>query len=345
VRPRAVRLAPAILLSLVLLTGGWSLLWFFARYEAQAAFGQWLASERSFGRVWSCPNQGVGGYPLGIVLTCDQPTLKGEIGDGVFQGDIAGLRAEARLYFPTNVTVTFVSPLHATEVGGTRRIDASWSAATLSLRGLLPDNLDRGLLQVEDLQIDPAGGTDEGARIGHVELAFKPVTRAADARADLETTFVADNARIPALDAALGTADPMGFRLKGFATQVKFDGGMTLRDVLDPWSHAGGQLHIQSFSLDKGAFAVKGSGRLGLDEDHRVEGRLDTGFSGLGPIAAKFGLPLDAVKLGSALSGLLGGKTADSDAPASDIALPVVAKGGRLYVGPLKTGIALVPLY
>lgn len=335
-------------MSLLLLVGGWTALWLFARYEAQTTFHAWLAREHAFGRAWTCPDEHVGGYPLGIVLTCDRPSFRGPVADGVFAGEIGRLEADTRLYFPTNVAVRLAPPLRATEVDGARRLDAAWSAATLTLRGVLPNDLDRGQLEVADLRVGPDAGPDAGplARIGHVAVGFKPVSRTAGPRIDLETTGKVDDATIPALDGALGSPDPVDLAFRGFATQVGFAGGMTLPEVLDPWTAAGGQLHVEAIEISKGPFRMTGAGRLGLDDEHRVAGRLDAGFSGLDPVAARLGLPVGAVKVGGLLAGFLGGSSPDTtQARPADVSLPLIAKDGRLFVGPVKTGVQLLPLY
>lgn len=353
--PRAerppVRVLPMLGLSLLLLIAGWTALWFFARYEAVATFARWRVAERSFGRAWTCPDERVSGFPFGITLACDHPTFKGPVGDGLFDGSIAGLAADARLYFPTNVVVTLTGPLQMTEVAGPRRVDASWSDGTLSLRGILPGDLDHGQLDLTDLGLGPvpaAGGAPALGSVAHLTVAFKPVNRNAESRMDLDTTVTVTGARIPALDAALGSTDPANIKFSGFATQVAFTGGVTLPELLEPWIVAGGQIHVQSFEAEKGGFRLRAAGRIGLDEEHRLQGRLDAGFSGLAPVAARLGIPLGAVQMGTLLSGLLGDGTAaaaSGDAPATDLSLPIVAKDGRLKLGPIDTGVRLTPVY
>ncbi|MDX7952956.1 DUF2125 domain-containing protein [Lichenihabitans sp. Uapishka_5] len=343
---RPVRVVPMLGLSLLLFLGGWTALWVFARYEAVATFARWRANERSFGRAWTCPDEHVGGFPLGIVLSCDHPTFKGPVADGLFQGELGGLKADARLYFPTNVAVTLAGPLRMQEVGGPRQLDAAWTSGLLTLRGSLPGDLDRGQLDMTGLSVGAGqGATPPLGQADRLTLGFKPVERSADVRMDLETTVAAEGARIPTLDAAFASSDPLSLRFSGFLTQLGFTGGITLPEVLDPWVAAGGQLHVQSLIVTKGAFQVDAAGRLGLDEEHRPQGRLDAGFSGLAPVAARFGIPLGALQVGGLLSGLLGGAAASSDAPPADLRLPVIAKDGRLKLGQVDTGVRLLPLY
>lgn len=346
-----LRVLPMIGLSLLLLLVGWTALWFFARYEAVATFARWRVAEQRFGRAWTCPDERVSGFPLGITLACDHPTFKGPVGDGLFEGSIAGLTADARLYFPTNVVVTLAGPLRMTEVAGPRHVDASWSDGTLTLRGILPGDLDRGQLDMSGLGLGPvpaAGGAAALGTIGHLSVSFKPVDRNAEARMDLDSTVTVTDAHIPALDAALGSTAPLNLKLGGFVTQVAFAGGVTLPELLDPWVVAGGQVHVQTLEADKGALRLRAAGRIGLDEDHRLQGRLDAAVSGLAPVAARLGIPLGAVQVGSLLSGLFGGgapAVAAGDAAPADLTLPLVAKDGRLKLGPVDTGVRLTPVY
>ena len=336
------RVALACAASALLLVGGWTALWFFARSQAIDSFDAWLASERTHGRSWSCTDRDVSGYPLAIRLVCDRPTFQGAVADGVFRGDMSRLTAEADLYQPTRVDIDLQSPLAVTEVNGPRTFHAVWSNATLMLRGTLPADLARGWLMAENIVI---GDTAPTSRVDHVELSFRPIVRQGDQRSDLDATLKVAGAQVPSADAAFGSTDPLSLTVQGIVTQVAFDGATTAPDVLGPWSHAGGQVHVDTFSVAKGSFKAEGGGRIGLDEEHRVEGRLETRFTGLEPIAARFGIPLGAVKVGGLLANLLGGKPSGGDGEQGGIALAVAAKDGHVLLGPVRTGVSLHPLY
>jgi hypothetical protein len=339
-----VRWTPVIGLSLLLFTGGWTILWFFARAEALSTFEQWRESERSFGRVWTCPGQSIGGYPLAIELTCDGPTFKGPVANGVFDGRLARLTATAQLYFPTKVVVTLTGPLEATEVATKQHVEATWAAGVVTLRGLLPDGLDRGLLEASQLRLADSAQPQDAVTLDRIALGFKPMPRSVDARSDVRASIDADGVRIPLLDASLGTRDPLAIRATALATQVRFDGRATAAEVLGPWMRAGGQVHLQDFDARKGALRITASGRFGLDEEHRLEGRVDAGFTGLGPLADRLGLPVDVLKLGGTLASLLGGSK-DASPAGTDVTLPITAKNGTLMMGPVRTGVTLTPLY
>ena len=53
------------LLGLLVVAGlGWSGFWAFAAMQTGQALEAWVAREKTFGRVWSCPNPKIGGYPF-----------------------------------------------------------------------------------------------------------------------------------------------------------------------------------------------------------------------------------------------------------------------------------------
>ena len=329
--------------SLVTLVVGWSALWWFARHEAEQTFAAWIRNERAEGRIWTCPNQSIGGYPLGIVLSCRQPSFRGPLADGIYTGTLAGLQAEARLYFPTNVLVTLSGPLKLQDRKGGAPFTAEWGSSKLTLRGEVPGDLDRGQIEFENLAAT-FPGESAPARVGRLEASFRSVPQNAVQPFDAETILSLTDAQIPSLDAALGNTEALTASVAATVTRF-FGTAPTWPALLKPWREAGGQLRIRSLSLQKGGFRVEGDGKFDLDDERRPNGNFDARFIGLEPLAQKLGIPLPALQIGGALSALLGGKANAGNAGSAALALPIVAKDGRLWVGPVKTGVKLDPLY
>ena len=329
-------------LSLAVLVIGWCVLWLVARHEARQSLDAWIAAEREEGRIWTCPDRRVGGFPLGIVLRCSKPTFE-EAGNTAFHGELAGLRAQAELHFPTSVTITLDGPMTIRDQGVYAGLTVSWGSAHIQLRGDLPGALDRGQLEAEGVDIT-ANGLATPIRIGHGELAFKPEPQKAPGPSDAELTLIATGISTADADAAFGSNDTM--TVKVVATLGRLPSrGASLPTLLEAWRAAGGQLDLARFEVSKGAFRAEGTGRLRIDDDHRIEGRLDARFAGLEPIAARFGIPVGAVKIGGLLSNLLGGKRDKAQPVEAGLTVPLVARAGQLYLGPVKTGLALSPLY
>lgn len=337
----AYRAGAMLLVSLLVLAVGWSVLWLFARREAERSFAMWVAAERAQGRIWTCPSRRIGGFPLGIVLTCEQPTFA-EAGNDRFKGELAGLRADARLYFPTSVAIDLAGPLVVHQKGDPDLV-VSWSNARVTLRGDLPGDLDRGELGADGVAI-VAGTAAPLMRIGHGEIGVKPKAAAADGSADAELSFKVVDAQSPDADSAFGSADPIAADVKGLVSDLPRQGA-SLPNLLEQWREAGGKFDIEHLTLGKGSFEIEGDGRVRIDDQHRIEGRIDARFAGLEPVAARFGIPVGAVKIGGVLSGLFGAKPAKTEAANQNLGLPLVARDGRLYVGPFKTGVVMAPLY
>ena len=60
---------------LVLLGIIWSGVWYYAAGRAEAEIDAWIAAEAGQGRVWSCKDRQVGGYPFRFELMCSLPSL------------------------------------------------------------------------------------------------------------------------------------------------------------------------------------------------------------------------------------------------------------------------------
>jgi hypothetical protein len=339
------RIGPMCLLSLAVLLLGWSALWIFARHEALRSVDVWLAQERSRGRRWTCPSQSITGFPLAIVLSCTEPTFEGPVADGVYHGQVAAITAEAQLYFPTRVEVDLQGPLSLKPATGGSAIQIAWSAAQVTLRGEMPGDLDRGQIEAKDVTIRPAD-TSSGApvRIDGLTAGLRLIASKSGSMPKAEVTLDLRDARIAAVDAALRNTGPVGAEV--IATLDPFVAtGPTLPELLEPWRQAGGRVVIKALEFAKGDIRATGTGELGLDPQRRPVGKLDATVSGYEALARAFGLPNAAVQLGGALAKLLGGSKAQADTTDTSVPVSLVAKDGRLWVGPLKTGVALPPLY
>lgn len=328
--------------SLLVFAVGWSALWLYARREAERAFSVWIAAERTHGRIWTCPSRQIGGFPLGIVLTCDRPTFA-EAGNATFKGELAGLRADARLYFPTSVEIDLAGPLIVHQDAGDPDLVVSWSNAHVTLRGDLPGDLNRGELGADGVAI--SGGTAGPLiRIGHGEIGVKPKSPESDVQANAALSVKVLDVRSSEADAAFGSADPIAADVTGIVSNLPREGA-SLPNLLEQWRLSGGQFNIERLALSKGSFQTDGQGHVRMDDQHRLEGRIDARFAGLEPVAARFGIPVGAVRFGGVLSGLFGAKPAKTETENQKLGLPLVARDGRLYVGPVKTGVVLPPLY
>ena len=334
------RLLLVPLFGLVAFALSWCAFWFYARWQAEQNLEAWLSAEKQDGRIWACADRLFDGFPFQVGLTCTTPTFKEAENPG-FEGRLGALRAEASLgaRVPSaTVKIDLTGPLEITQGAGQPTLVVSWSNAAVTLDGVGPDVVDNGWIEASGVSIRPAGMaaiTMDRGRIG-----LKASAPADPSRVDL--TLDVTGLQDPELNRLGGSADPITFA--GAATIDHPPAwGAALPTLLEDWRAAGGTIDLTRLALTKGGFGVTGTGRFHLDAFHRVEGRFDGQFRGLEPIAARFGIPVGAVKLGGLLSNLLGGHKPAGET--AELALPLIARDGRLFVGPAKTAIGLPPLY
>ena len=108
---------------------------------------------------------------------------------------------------------------------------------------------------------------------------------------------------------------------------------------------AGGAIDLTEALLRKGATEIGASGHLDLDALHRPHGRIDASGAGLEPVLARYGVPSGALAIDGLLTGLIGSPVAPSAGAPQALRLPLRLENGRVFVGPVRTPLTLLPLY
>ncbi|HEX2725706.1 MAG TPA: DUF2125 domain-containing protein [Beijerinckiaceae bacterium] len=347
-RSRFWLFAPTLIL--VVVAAAWTTAWFVIRDQTTRALDSWLAQEMALGRQWSCPNRTVGGYPFRIEVECDALSLQRPD----FRISLGPVSSVAQVYRPRHIITSVSGPLAATDgrvtvTGNWRSLEASirtspeglqrvslvTEAATLTVKGLTPDEIAASASRVEThVRPDPQRGAREGAYDWSLQLA---------------------QAGVPLLDNLVGDADPIDLDLQLTATQVRDAAARAWPQELERWRQAGGRVEIAALSLIKGPRGVEAKGEISLDEAHRLQGQIDASAAGLETLLAKlFGAPSGLA--GALLSGGMRQAPAAQIPPAPGQAqatkpalkpLPAIRlDGGRVRFGPISIpGIRLPPLY
>ncbi len=325
----------------------WSGAWLLASRRAAAGLDEWLRAEAASGRQWTCPERTVEGYPLALRVTCRQPTFHGEVAGRIATGSADALRAGVTLAEPRTVMVDLAGPLYLRAEDGEFDLVVSWSTLGLTL-GPLPDPVREGSLDATRLAVTLRAQTADGInmRADHLTGRAEPATAPGMAAGDEAFAFSGSGVSFPTLDGFMGTDALMQAEGRGVLVHAdRLSAPTVVR--LEGWRRNGGRLDVAAIKVSKGAFVGEASGMLGLDEGHRVAGRLDTSLQGFGPMAERFGIPIAGVKLGGLLSSLLGGKRPVDQRPASPdtVRLPVSLTDGHISVGPFQTPLTIPPFY
>lgn len=321
----------------------WTGFWFFMAHRTDSVMTDWIEREANHGRVWSCPDRKTSGYPFRIEVRCAAPGFTGPAGQRSVAGSLGSLAAFAQVYQPSLILADIDGPLQLKFDDGAR-VDLAWSRLRLSLRGT-PQTLDRFSIQGADAVLT-ASAADQPLfemRAGEFEAHVRQSLDRQDSAYDLALSL--RRAVTPALDAFLGLNDPADVDFAGAASHLAFAVKGSLAERLEVWRAAGGRLEPASLDVRKGQSRLRLNGGLGLDAAHRLEGKLTLEGDGLQPLFKRFGLNLDMVAAGNLLDGLLGAKPKADGEKRAGLRLPLTLDRGRVAVGPLRTPIALPPLY
>ncbi len=348
-RPGALLVVP--LLSATILVLGWTVLWGVARQQAGAGLDRWIAAEAAHGRTWTCPDRTIDGYPFRIAVSCRDVGFDGIVDGANGRGHLAGLTAQAWLYEPSAVYVVLDGPMTLATADGRADFTLSWARFGAKLRGVFGERRRAEIVGEDLVLVRPADGGAAARRLvvqagPAVVPAVPPASgTAAGGAPDADAVEIAlSGLTAPAIDAVTGEAAPLDGLFSGTVTRAFGDLPDLGPATVERWRRAGGRLDVANVTLTKGTLSLGASGRLGLDDLHRVQGGLDARFGGVEPLARRFGVSLGAVQVGGLLANLLGTKPAPPPTPGT-VALPIAFADGTVSVGPFKTGLRLPPLY
>ena len=162
-----------------------------------------------------------------------------------------------------------------------------------------------------------------------------------------------DHERIeyPALLALMPNAGPGDLHIVGQLDHFELPGRGSRDERLERWRAAGGRFSVTQASFASAMLRVEAEGPLGLDESHRLEGKLALKIRGAEALLQRFGLSAKMLNVGSTLGALLGGKPKPAGDEAGDgnlgksLSLPLTLRDGKVSAGPFPLPVELLPLY
>jgi hypothetical protein len=341
---------------LLVLALGWTALWFYGRHRTAQEMDLFMVRQAGMGRVWSCPERRISGYPFRIEIRCAKPTFQQSEEEA--RGGSARLPTTGSLEALTAVATTagaltmghvimeFASPLRVVREG-VSDMSMSWESARSSVSGSL-SRLDRASLDVlkPDVSITVAGAVVFRARADKLDLHLREASGQPAGTFDLALSLV--NAATPQLDSIMGNADPFNASFDGRVFGLT---GIDRRDwkaTLDTWRASGGVMRVERLALAKGAPRAEAKGEMRLDEERRMMGQLDATFVNADALLRQFGLNAMEGLIGSVLGNLGGRRNEPPGTPPRErmMRLPITFQDGRVAVGPLRLpGVRLQPLY
>ncbi len=316
-RPSRLRLyfAPALLLALSLaLSVGWVMI----SHRVEAHLDRMIADEASNGRLWTCANRTIAGFPFRIEVECLDAQVK-VANEPHFEAKLPRVIAVAQIYDPRLVIIEAQGPLSIVS-SDKPTISASWTSLRSSIHMQSDQMPDRLSIVGEGINLkNEVRGQSAAMTHGELHIRVKPI----DAKPSNDLEFAL---RAQGLSSDVMPGVPESFETSGALEQgiqfLKFKGPETI----ETWRRANGRLNLETFVISRGEQMLDLKGKIGLDEQRRASGQIE--FTGKG---------LDEFFKSAGLSKF-------STIQTTNLKVPLVFSNGYLLLGPFKLA-ELKPLY
>jgi hypothetical protein len=257
----------------------WTGLWFYAAAAAEATLNGWREREAKEGRIYSCTQQTIGGYPFRFEVRCRDPGMELQ-GSERIALKAADFLVAAQIYQPTLLISEFSGPLTIAEPGQPPVYVANWKLGQSSVRGTpaAPEQLS---IVVDQPTVDRvgAGANAPVLKAARIELHGRIAEGSVTSNPVIELVLRLASAAAPELHAL--TAQPLDAEITA-----------TLRGLADfspkPWpvrfremQARGGSIEITKARVQQGEVIAVSSGTLGLTARGGLDGQLQVTLVGL----------------------------------------------------------------
>jgi hypothetical protein len=276
-----------LLVAVLIVAGAWSGGWFYAAGEVRQAVANLGQGDGQTDPKITCGALNVTGFPFRFDIECRDATMVA----GDVTTTVAGVRASALVYSPTQAKFSALSPITIVDAfsGAQSRIDftgAEGSARLVSAdfwKGLGGEGwrISRVSLVADGVNwVDTIVGEAPVMSAAHLEAHLLDIPEQHNAAAG--TSALAGYAKLtdtaaPSLGIAGGEAS-LEAELSGLPDDLRAYSGA---DVMQNWQAAGGQLKLVGLKGTAGEEFVESTGTLGLDSGARVDGQISLRHKGL----------------------------------------------------------------
>lgn len=253
----------------VVLAVAWCGLWFYAANRAQITIDGWRTREAQAGRVYTCADQSIAGFPFRIEVNCT--SLAVEIRDGTppLALQATSLLMAAQIYDPTLLIGEFTGPIQIGEAGQRPTVVGNWRLAATSVRGT-PREPERVSIVLDEPRFErmvaPAAETLVTAKQIQVHGRIAQGSVRADPVLELALQLV--GAAAPGLNVI--AAQPFDADIAGTLTGLKNFSAKPWTDRLREVQAAGGGFEITNARIAQGEVLMVATGTLRLSPGKSV---------------------------------------------------------------------------
>lgn len=290
----------------------WGWLWYYAAAIADRTLAGWVEREAAAGRVYSCAQQSIGGFPLSIKAHCADASAAITSTQPRYAAKAKAVTFTAEVYHPTRLIGDIVGPLTLAQESGLPSFVADWTQARISVRGV-PPYPESVSFDLTGPRLDVTG--PPGATIFSAE------------RAELRSRLAGGSPRDhPVIEVVLRLGSAVAPTLHPFlAAPIDLDLDATLRGMSDlspkPWvarwreiQAAGGEIEIQSMRIAQTGVIAVGAGTLKLNSRGKLDGVLRVAIVGLEHLVPVLGVDRLVAEGVNRLSGVEGSAAQGADA-------------------------------
>lgn len=343
--PKWLRIAFLLFAIFVIL---WSSAWLIAAYVSNHLTQQWIEKEQIQGRIWSCNDRSVRGFPLNFVMVCTDANVLWIKQNERQSLSISRITADYSLLSPRKIDISLSGPIRFVD---TRNSDTLTISSTSLVVQVMYSSLSapqatidgRNVLVRLDSSLDtPLFATDKivlNLEVVHRGQHYVTLVGNLNATQILSSRLdeFAANSHSASVD--------ITFELKSFHHLLTGSGASRFQT----WHRNGGELSINSLRAKKGDLALEAQGQLSLDQLNRATGQLSLRAAGLTSVLKRLGLPLLLPQRDNLLKDFLRRSDKTDQESASSrtrfVPIPMTLRDGRVWIGPIRTPLVLTPLF
>lgn len=267
----------ALPLAIVVALGvAWTALWFYAAGEAEKRLNDWQEQQAKGGRVFTCANRSVGGYPFRIEVTCAGVSVELKDAQPPLALKLKQILAVAQVWDPKLIIAEFAGPLTAGDVGGAPYVTVTWGIAQASVRGT-PKTPERASIAVDGLRLDGAQGNLFDAKRAEFHARVQYGSWPHNPAVDIVVKLA--GAAAPAVH--MLAAQPFDADILAVLHGLKDLSPKPMPARLREWQAAGGRLEIQNARLAQAESLANATGTLALTPEGRLDGAVKLTVAGI----------------------------------------------------------------
>ncbi len=321
--------------------------WFAASSQSDKYINAWIEREKVNGRHWSCKDRIVQGFPLEFRISCTNPSMTTQARGGQQTLQLQKLDVVYSPLTPRSAKVLVTGPARFEDSAASMSLAGTWERLDIELNYSWPSQ-PHASVNASNLSIRTASPASEEPLLNAQALTLALHMKAnQSAPRSLAINLTGEGIAARALNDATGNPQPIKLIATLDVAQIEKLLRGELRARLDAWRESGGTLTISELKANKGNLALEAEGRLALDLQRRPAGNLNLRAAGLTTLMQRLGLPGGNATRGGLLGSLVRRPAAQpesSDQPGRFIPLPLILRDGAVWLGPIKSPIALRPL-